>query len=316
MASGLWTAVSGAAAQAQNVDMVANNLANADTLGYKKDLPTFREYLAKNERDNTPTEVPRGPIKDKDFNNIQGKDQAFVIVDGTYTNFRQGNIRVTNSQLDVALDGPGFIEVSTPQGIRYTRQGSLKMAMDGRLVTTQGYPVLTAQAGGLAARTPSSATELGQQVQPGQGGLQTQGRVGVENAGPVPGAPDDPNVSGRFINLRDKLRNHAANLSFTEAGEVYAGDELVGKMSVTEFVDSKKLRKFGNQLFENKDNANISSDPGKTILRQGMLETSNVNPIEEMTNLIKANRMFDHDMKAMKTYNDLLGREANDIGKL
>ncbi|HAR43476.1 MAG TPA: hypothetical protein DCS07_12730 [Bdellovibrionales bacterium] len=85
-----------------------------------------------------------------------------------------------------------------------------------------------------------------------------------------------------------------------------------------EFRDLKGLRKAGNGVFENRDPNNIvvSQAPQQTQVRQGLLETSNVNPIEEMTNLIKANRMFEQDLKAMKTYSDLMGREANDIGKL
>ena len=149
-------------AQSQNVDVIANNLANTDTMGFKKDLPTFKEYLASVERTPEPLDIPRGPIKDKDMFPLDGRDQAFVVVDGTYTNFRPGTLRVTQSPLDVAMDGPGFLEVSTPDGVRYTRQGSLKVAMDGRLVTNQGYPVLAAQPGGLAAPPAENA-------QPGQG---------------------------------------------------------------------------------------------------------------------------------------------------
>jgi flagellar basal-body rod protein FlgG len=52
------------------------------------------------------------------------------------------------------------------------------------------------------------------------------------------------------------------------------------------------------------------------VIRQGVLEGSNVNPIEEMTHLIKANRLFEEDLKAIKTYGELMGREANDVGKL
>jgi flagellar basal-body rod protein FlgG len=85
---------------------------------------------------------------------------------------------------------------------------------------------------------------------------------------------------------------------------------------VVEFQDNNKLRKVGGNLFEAGDTANLSSNPQKTVVRQGVLETSNVNPIEEMTNLIKANRMFESDLKAMKTYGEMMGREANDIGKL
>ncbi len=274
----MWTAVSGAAAQAQAVDIVANNLANADTVGFKKDAPSFKEYLATVERTPGTVDIPRGPITDKDLHPLDGRDQAFVVVDGTHTNFRQGPLRVTNSPLDLALDGPGFVEVSTPNGSRFTRAGSFKLAADGKLVTTDGYPVLASQAGGLAA------------------------------ANAVPGAQGD---AARYINLRDR----GTHLSVTQAGEIYSGDELVAKLSVVEFTDPSKARKIGGALFENKDPAN-AKPAEKTIVRQGVLEGSNVNPIEEMTNLIKANRMFEQDLKALKTYGEMMGRESNDLGKI
>jgi flagellar basal-body rod protein FlgG len=301
----MWTAVSGAIAQQQAVDTVANNLANADTLGFKKDLPTFKEYLSTVEREPAAQDVPRGPIKDKDFYPLDGRDQSHVVVDATYTSFKQGNLRVTQNPLDVALDGPGFLEVSTPNGVRYTRQGSLKLAMDGRLVTTEGYPVLAASPGGLANALPATTVQPAGQGRPDQ----TQGRVGAE----VAAANADPAaVAARFINLRDK--GHP--LQITAQGEVYAGDELVAKLGVVEFGNVNGLRKQGGGLFANLDPNNAPATPAKTEVRQGMLETSNVNPIEEMTNLIKANRMFEQDLKAMKTYGDLMGREVNDIGKL
>lgn len=309
MASGMWTAVSGASAQAQSVDVVSNNLANMDTLGFKKDLPTFKEYLSSIERERAPREVPRGPIKEKDFFQLEGRDQAFVVVDGTYTNFKPGTLRVTQAPLDFALDGPGFFEVSTPSGVRYTRQGSLKMATDGRLVTREGYPVLAVQPGGLAIAPPATT------VQPGQGGLPTQGGVAAELGlppGAQAGSPQDPNVVRRMINLRD--RN--TNLSVNDSGEIFAGEELVAKLNVVEFVDPRKLRKTGGQLFENPDTTNVSGLSQQTVVRQRVLETSNVNPAEEMTNLIKANRLFEHDLKTIKTFSELMGKEANEIGKL
>ena len=306
LATGMWTSVAGASAQVQNVDTIANNLANADTLGFKKDMPTFKEYLSVVEREHDAADIPRGPIKDKDMFPLDGRDQSFVVNDGTYTNFRQGGLRVTQSPLDVALDGPGFIEVSTPSGIRYTRQGSLKMAMDGRLVTTEGYPVLSSQPAGLAGNP------LAGMAQPPQGGgTTTQGGVG---AGRNPASANGPDVAARFINLRDK----GTNVTINGVGDIYAGDELIGKLNVVEFQDQNKLRKAGGGLFENRDTLNVvaSAYPQKTQVRQGMLETSNVNPIEEMTNLIKANRLFEHDLKAMRTYGELMQREANDLGKL
>ena len=87
-------------------------------------------------------------------------------------------------------------------------------------------------------------------------------------------------------------------------------------ISVVEFADRNKLRKIGGSLFENTDAANLKPIPDSTAIRQGVLETSNVNPVEEMTKLIQAHRLFEQDLKAVKTYGELLGREANDVGKL
>ena len=299
VASGIWTATSGAAARAQAVDVVANNLANADTMGFKKDELTFKEYLAANEREHLAVDVPRGPVTDKDLNPLDGRDQSFVVVHGTSTNFRPGSLRVTNQQLDMAVDGPGFFEVSTPSGIRFTRHGSFKLSTDGRLVTSEGFPVLTSQPGGMAAQIPNTAQPLAN-AQPGQGGPETQGGVAAGQG-----------VGARFINLRDAK----GRVSISPKGEVFSGETLIGKLSVVEFADTRKLRKDASLTFENPDPSNIQQAE-RSQIRQGVLETSNVNPVEEMTNLIRANRLFEHDMKAMKTYGDLMQREVNDIGKL
>ena len=275
MATGLWTAASGAIAQAQHLEVVANNLANVDTTAYKKDVATFKEYMVKEEREQGSPGIAQGPIKDKDFYPLEGKDQSFVTVDGTHTMFEPGNLRVTQKQWDLAIEGPGFFEINTPKGIRYTREGSLKIAPDGKLVTQEGYPVL--------AQT---------------------------NATPeAPGVGED--VASRFIQLRDL----GPSFSLAENGEIYSSGDLVAKMSIVEFNDLKKIKKTGGQYFENKDARNLVA-PHESAVRQGMIETSNVNPIQEMTNLIKANRLFEHDLKALKTYGEILGREANDIGKI
>lgn len=277
----MWTAVSGAVARAQAVDTVANNLANQDTLGFKKDAPTFREYVSRYEREPAAVGPKVGPITDKDLYQHEGRDQSYVITDGNYTDYRQGHLKVTHSPMDLAIDGNGFFEVSTPQGTRYTRQGSLKMAMDGRLVTNEGYPVLAAQPGGLAGAD-------------GQGRPETQG-----------------GVAARFINLRDR-----GAISVSESGEIYAGGDLVAKLSVTEFADPNKLRKVGGTLFENREDSNRLPDLKRTVVRQGAIESSNVNPIEEMSNLIKANRLYEHDLKVMGAYNDMMGKVSTEVGKL
>jgi len=293
LANGIWPSVSGAIARSQAIDTIANNLANANTDGYKKDQPTFKEYLSTYEREKLAVDIPRGPIKDKDLYPLDGRDQAFVVTDGTYTDFSQGALKVTNAPLDVALEGPGFLEVSTPSGIHYTRHGSLKLATDGRLVTSEGYPVLSAQPGGLAQPLPI--------VQPGQGGLSTQGGVAVGLG-----------EQARAINLRDAV----GRVSITDQGDIYAGDRKVGKLSVVEFNDRNHLRKVGNGLFTNIDPKNVRPKVQETALRQGVVETSNVNPVSEMADMIKAQRLYEHDLKAVKTVDSMMELESNQVGKL
>ena len=94
-------------------------------------------------------------------------------------------------------------------------------------------------------------------------------------------------------------------------------DDLVATLSVVEFGDLKTIRKTAGLSFENKNPvANPPQEAIATNVKQGMLETSNVNPVEELSNLIRANRMFEQDLKAMKTVNEMLQKEVNDIGKL
>lgn len=265
MASGIWTSVSGALAREHSVETVANNLANVDTTAFKKDAPVFKEYLSTLERDHDRAPPKTGRITDQDLHPIKDKDQSHVVIDGTYINFKQGPMRVTQAPLDLALEGNGLLEVSTPSGIRYTRNGSLKLAQDGKLVTSEGYPVLNNNA--------------------------------------------STDTAARFINLKDRT-----NISINESGEIYSADSLIGKLAVKEFPNQQLLKKTGGQYFENKDEVkNTSKFAENTKVHQGMIEGSNVNPIEEMSNLITAHRMFEADLKSLKTYGDMLGKQ-NEIG--
>ena len=269
MANGIWPSVSGAMAQSQVVDVVANNLANADTSAFKKDQTTFREYLAVLERDPNHTGLPRGPIKNRDLYPLDGRDQSYVLVDGTHTDFRQGPLTPTHGSLDVALEGPGFFQVLTPNGVRFTRQGAFKLNGNGDLVNSAGHLVL---ASGPAA-----------------------------------------NERARVINLSDR-----AHLSISDEGDIFSGEDLVARIAVNDFGDYKKLQKEGEQLFVSSDQT-ANPPLAKSInarVRQGFLERSHVNPVDEMVQLIKANRLFEHDLKAMKVYDEMMAKESNEIGKL
>jgi len=134
MSDGIYTALSGSIARAHEVDLIANNLANANTPGYKRDLGTFQEYLTEARRPEAVVDPGARP---------EGS-QSLVELDGIYTDYRQGSLQRTSRPLDLALDGPGFFEVSTPAGVRYTRQGNFTLDATGRLVTANGFPVVSA----------------------------------------------------------------------------------------------------------------------------------------------------------------------------
>lgn len=141
MSKGIFTAVSGAMAQSARLDTVANNLANVNTPGFKRDGQLFREYLTSFNQEPGTVEVPRIPASVESFYAHNGGDKSFVDLDGTFSDFSQGTIRPTGNTLDFAIEGDGFFEVATPEGSRYTRAGNFAVDGDGRLVTKQGFPV-------------------------------------------------------------------------------------------------------------------------------------------------------------------------------
>jgi flagellar basal-body rod protein FlgF len=112
----------------RQMDVVANNVANVNTNGYKADKSLFAEYLK------------TGAHED----NFVGRDRAvsYVLDNGTFKDFAQGPTEQTKNPLDVAIDGGGFLVVQTAAGERYTRDGGLQINNQGQLVTAAGDPVL------------------------------------------------------------------------------------------------------------------------------------------------------------------------------
>src|SRR3979411_1633826 len=112
----------------RQMDVVANNVANVNTNGYKADKSLFAEYLK------------TGAHED----NFVGRDRAvsYVLDSGTFKDFAQGPSEQTKNPLDVAIDGGGFLVVQTRGGERYTRDGGLQINNQGQLVTAAGDPVL------------------------------------------------------------------------------------------------------------------------------------------------------------------------------
>lgn len=141
MIRGLYTACSGMMAQMVRQDVLANNLANANTPGFKKDLAVtkaFPEILLKRLG-----EVDyKGSIPKAISPQTIGWMGTGVVIDEVATNFESGNIVGTENPNDFALTSEGYFCIETPEGIRYTRNGAFKIDASGRLVTTDGYSVM------------------------------------------------------------------------------------------------------------------------------------------------------------------------------
>lgn len=275
----IWVPLSGQVAQQRKVETIANNVANANTVGFKKDQLVFKEHLTALTKGVEDIHIPRKEFSPDDFYHSQGAENAMVAVDGSFTIFEQGQLQPTNNPLDVALQGEGFLEVLTPTGVRFTRKGNLSINREGELVTDHGFKVLSAlNVSDESLRGPAAVN--------------------------VP-APED-----RTIKIPT-----SSKVTITREGDLLTRDGVFNRLSVVEFQDKHALRKEGNSLYITPDETNVVRNDVKTTVNQGFLEGSNVNAIEEMSELIKAHRHFESIQKAINAYDQISGKAANDIGK-
>ncbi len=266
---GVYTALSGAMAQNLKLETIANNIANVNTTGFKKDQQIFKEYLTAYEKDPAVITVPRVEANIESFYDLGAGDRGYVDAQGSFTDFSQGGLKPTGNQLDVALEGKGFLEVLTPQGVRMTRDGAMKMDAQGRLVSKDGLPILTEGTG-------------------------------------------DPNT--RIIRVDPAA---GANLNISEDGNIFQGATLLGKLSMVTLDNLTAAHKVGHSLYTIKPNFNAQVIPASELkLHQGFLETSNVNIIKEMTDMIQTNRTFESTQKAMKVYDEMADKLVNSIPAL
>jgi flagellar basal-body rod protein FlgF len=137
---GLYAAYLGMRARQKTLDVMANNIANASTDGYKAErlLYSTAEFAEQQARGNN-----AAPGATSDLRAMAQKQARSVgVITGSTIDFSPGPIRETGRPLDVALDGEGFLAVQTPRGERYTRAGSLTIDSNGQLVTHDGHLVI------------------------------------------------------------------------------------------------------------------------------------------------------------------------------
>jgi flagellar basal-body rod protein FlgG len=271
---GIYAALSGSMAQSLKIDTIANNIANVNTTAFKKDQQTFGEYLTAIEKNPEVIQVPKIPASVASFYDNNGTDKSFVDSTGVYTNFEQGSLKHTGGKLDVALDGEGFFEIATSQGVKLTRAGNFTIDNDGRLVTKDGHTVVV---------------HLDDQEVANQDG-ETQRNAIAQFSG-------------------------QSNAYISEAGEVFDGDKKLGKISIVKVNNPESLQKVGHSFYEYKSNIEPDVISMKNpSLKQGYLETSNVNIVTEMTDMIMAQRVFEGTQKAIQAYDQMEDKAINQVG--
>jgi len=170
------TAATGMEAQTLRIDTIANNLANANTTGFKKSQVDFAELMYVTQRwpgggSSQTTQAPTG---------LQVGSGVFPV--STLRVFTEGSIESTAGELDMAITGPGFFQVETPTGeIKYTRDGNFRVGPDGIVVNSQGYPLYPQLSIPADTVAVSIASDGSVAVQPADGDPSIIGQIQLAN---------------------------------------------------------------------------------------------------------------------------------------
>ena len=252
MIRALYSSASGMQSQQTNLDVIANNLSNVSTTGFKKNKAEFQDLLYSNSRAagadaGGGNQMPTG---------IQIGHGSRLI--STAKVFTQGELTKSDGQLDVAIEGDGFFEVQMADGSRaYTRDGSLKLMADGRVATNDGLIL--------------------------QGGWQ-----------PIPAG--------------------TTSVTISPTGEVTttgSSGTSSFRVQLTRFVNPPGLEALGRNLYRETQASGTAEagNPGEDgfgQLQQGMLEMSNVKVVEEMVNMIVAQRAYEVNSKAVQAADEMM----------
>lgn len=258
MIRSLWISKTGLDAQQTQMDVIANNLANVSTNGFKRSRAVFEDLLYQNIRQpgaqsSQQTQLPSG---------LQLGTGVKPVA--TERNFTQGNLQQTSNDKDIAIQGDGFFQVLLPDGsTAYTRDGSFQVDSQGQLVTASGFSIQP------AVTIPANAQSF------------SVGRDGV---------------------ISVTLPNSSAVTQ-------------IGSIQLATFINPAGLMAKGENLYvetaaSGNANANAPGTNGAGILSQGYVETSNVNVVEELVNMIQTQRAYEINSKAITTSDQMLQKLA------
>lgn len=248
-------AATGMLAQQTNVDVISNNIANAQTTGFKAAQAHFADLMYQSyQREGTGAGDGAGarPV---------GVDIGLGVQSaGVVRLHTQGSLQKTDNPLDMAIEGDGYLVVNQPDGgIAFTRDGGLQLNADGEIVTKQGY-----------------------QIDPG---------IAV---------PED-----------------ALDVEITSQGVVlaYVPDDVepveLGELTMATFVNDPGLKTIGENLLKEtaasgEATMGTPGEEGFGTIKQGWLEGSNVDPVSEITDLIRAQRAYEMNSKTVKTVDEMM----------
>jgi flagellar basal-body rod protein FlgG len=280
MLRGIYTGASGMIAQMHRMDALSNNLANVDLTGYKQDVPigkAFPELLIRRMNEHI-YRIPPGSV---DATPVVGKLGTGVEINEVFTVFSQGSLKETGNAFDLALEGRGFFTILTPEGERYTRNGSFIISKEGLLLTKEGFPVL-GENGPISLKLNNFVVDR-------------QGRI-FQNA-------DFANDPLRLVSMEENS---------------WENTELVDTLRIVDFQPPqlRYVQKQGNSLWRATEE---SGEPekvelgGQTSVIQGFLEASNVNPVTEMVKMIEINRAYEANQKVIQTQESLAGKLINEV---
>lgn len=268
--------------QMHHLDAVANNLANVDLSGYKRDTPVdkaFPEILLRRMNDDGMFKFPLGSV---DTTPIVGRLGTGVELNEVYTVFEQGPLKQTENPFDLALEGAGFLSIATEAGERYTRNGSFHLNDEGWLVTKHGEPVL-GENGPLQLKKNNFVID--------QDGVVWQNGTFAGD-------------EGRLVSLEE---NEWENL------------ERVDRLKIVRFERPRYLHKMGNSFWEGSresGEAAIADGEARPRVRQGFLEGANVNAVIEMVEMIEVHRAYEANSRMIQTEDAVMGRLINEAAKV
>ncbi len=280
MLRSLWTGASGMIAQQTSVDTISNNLANVNTVGYKKETVEFRSLLY--QKLQTETTDNNGDPKP-----VIGQVGSGVRTGAITSRFTQGNLTQTDEPFDLAIEGEGFFAVRTPNGeTAYTRNGSLLFAIasDGLALTnSEGYPLLD-----------TTGTPI---VLPGTTDVS---KISIDVDGKVIEAVDVPYEAAdgtTKYNTKHEMRAQLGIVQFNNPS---------GLLKVSGSMYQESLAS-GEPRMEVEDDA-----LKRSVIRSGYLEASNVQTVDEIVNLIVAQRAYEMNSKVI-TASDQMLQQANNL---